>query len=1038
MSNARTDTDARSGPLAWMVHHRVAPNLLMLVFIFGGLFMLQQIQKEVFPDFELDVVTVSVSYPGATPDEVESGVVLALEEAVSDLDGIDEVRSTAREGSGSVDLELTTGASREQLYQEVLAAVGRITTLPAEAEQPVVTLRSRQRHVVDLQIHGDASEQHLRRAAEQVRERVLESDAITQADLEGARSPEIHIDIPDGTLQAHGLTLDQVAGTVAGNAIDRAGGSIRTQGGEILLRVTERREWAEEFADIIVATTPAGGPLRLGDIAEIREGFEDVISHTSFAGEPAIGVGVYRVEDQTPTGISQAVRDTLPQIMAELPPGIEVSVRNDRSEIYDQRVGLLLKNGFIGLLLVLLLLALFLEFKLAFWVTVGIPTAFLGAFLFLPWFGVSINMVSMFAFIIALGIVVDDAIVAGENIYEYRQRGMGNLRASIQGARDIARPIAFSILTNVVAFLPLLFIPGTFGQIWAVIPAVVATVFIISWIEVLYILPTHLAYTREGGRTGPGAFLHRHQQRFSNAFSRFIQERYRPFLALTVEWRYVTTATAIVILLLALAIPMSGRMGFILMPSVEADQADATVTLPVGSPEARVLAVRDEMVEAIERVIEENGGDALSQGVYASVSENRIRLRAYLQPPDKRPLETAEVVRLWRREAGDIPGTESIRYESDRGGPGGGPGISVELSHPNMDVLDSASGALAARLEELSPVTDIDDGFTPGKRQFDIRLTETARASGLTTSDIGDQVRHAFHGAEALRLLRGRDEVQVMVRRPEGERQDITDVEQMLIRLPDGGYAPLTEVATLERGRGFTTIERRDNRRTVTVTADVEPAGETQRIIGLLREEMLPALMDDYPGLAFSFEGRQAQMRDAVQSFFSSVTVALLVIYALLAIPFRSYVQPLIIMSAIPFGIVGAILGHLIMGYNLSMISVMGIIALGGVVVNTSLVMLDYANARRAEGLDAVNAVIEAGARRFRPILLTSLTTFGGLAPMIFETSRQARFMIPMAISLGYGILFAAAILLILIPSLYAIADDAQRLTTRLRERLGA
>ncbi len=1038
MSNARTDTDARSGPLAWMVHHRVAPNLLMLVFIFGGLFMLQQIQKEVFPDFELDVVTVSVSYPGATPDEVESGVVLALEEAVSDLDGIDEVRSTAREGSGSVDLELTTGASREQLYQEVLAAVGRITTLPAEAEQPVVTLRSRQRHVVDLQIHGDASEQHLRRAAEQVRERVLESDAITQADLEGARSPEIHIDIPDGTLQAHGLTLDQVAGTVAGNAIDRAGGSIRTQGGEILLRVTERREWAEEFADIIVATTPAGGPLRLGDIAEIREGFEDVISHTSFAGEPAIGVGVYRVEDQTPTGISQAVRDTLPQIMAELPPGIEVSVRNDRSEIYDQRVGLLLKNGFIGLLLVLLLLALFLEFKLAFWVTVGIPTAFLGAFLFLPWFGVSINMVSMFAFIIALGIVVDDAIVAGENIYEYRQRGMGNLRASIQGARDIARPIAFSILTNVVAFLPLLFIPGTFGQIWAVIPAVVATVFIISWIEVLYILPTHLAYTREGGRTGPGAFLHRHQQRFSNAFSRFIQERYRPFLALTVEWRYVTTATAIVILLLALAIPMSGRMGFILMPSVEADQADATVTLPVGSPEARVLAVRDEMVEAIERVIEENGGDALSQGVYASVSENRIRLRAYLQPPDKRPLETAEVVRLWRREAGDIPGTESIRYESDRGGPGGGPGISGELSHPTLDVLDSASGALAARLEELSPVTDIDDGFTPGKRQFDIRLTETARASGLTTSDIGDQVRHAFHGAEALRLLRGRDEVQVMVRRPEGERQDITDVEQMLIRLPDGGYAPLTEVATLERGRGFTTIERRDNRRTVTVTADVEPAGETQRIIGLLREEMLPALMDDYPGLAFSFEGRQAQMRDAVQSFFSSVTVALLVIYALLAIPFRSYVQPLIIMSAIPFGIVGAILGHLIMGYNLSMISVMGIIALGGVVVNTSLVMLDYANARRAEGLDAVNAVIEAGARRFRPILLTSLTTFGGLAPMIFETSRQARFMIPMAISLGYGILFAAAILLILIPSLYAIADDAQRLTTRLRERLGA
>ncbi len=346
--------------------------------------------------------------------------------------------------------------------------------------------------------------------------------------------------------------------------------------------------------------------------------------------------------------------------------------------------------------------------------------------------------------------------------------------------------------------------------------------------------------------------------------------------------------------------------------------------------------------------------------------------------------------------------------------------------------------ARTAKKITLDRLAVIDDGFTPGKRQFDIELTETARASGLTTADLGDQVRNAFHGAEALRLLRGRDEIRVMVRRPESERRNIADIKDMLIRLPDGGYVPLTEVATLNPGRAFTTIERRNNRRTVTVTANVEPAGETQRILGVLREEMLPQLMDDHPGLTYSFVGRQESMRESIQSFFSSVTIALLVIYALLAIPFRSYIQPLIIMTAIPFGIVGAILGHLVMGYNLSIISIMGIIALGGVVVNTSLVMLDYANARKAEGLDAVNAVIEAGVRRFRPIMLTSLTTFGGLAPMIFETSRQARFMIPMAISLGYGILFAASILLVLIPSLYAIADDARRLTTRVSERLGA
>ena len=1038
MNAARTDTHAASGPMAWMVHHRVAPNLLMLLFILGGIFFTKEIQKEVFPEFELDTVTVAVSYPGATPDEVETGVVLALEEAVSGLEGIEEVRSTAREGSGSLSLEVMSGADRQQVYQDVLAAVGRITTLPDDAEQPRVSLQSRQRHVVDLQVHGALDDWGLRQAAEQVRDRVLESPEITQAELDGVRGMEIHIDIGDGALRAHGLTLEQVAATVSRLAVDRAGGSIRTQGGEILLRIDERRQWAREFADLVVAVTPAGGPVRLGEIADLREGFDDTISHTTFNGENAVGLSVYRVEDQTPTGISSAVREMLPRVAAELPPGIEVSVRNDRSEIYDQRVSLLLKNGFIGLLLVLLLLSLFLEFKLAFWVTVGIPTAFLGAFLFLPWFGVSINMVSMFAFIIALGIVVDDAIVAGENIYEYRQRGMGNLRASIQGARDIARPISFSILTNIIAFMPLMFIPGTFGQIWAVIPMVVATVFIISWIEVLFILPTHLAYTREGGRTGPGAFLHHQQQRFSTAFSRFVDQRYRPFLELTVRWRYATTAAAMVILLVALAIPMSGRMGFILMPSVEADQADATVTLPVGSPEGRVLAVRDEVLAAADRVIAAHGGEQLSAGVYASVSENRIRLRVYLQPPGVRPMGATEFVRHWRSETGALAGVDSLRFESDRGGPGGGPGISVELSHRDIDVLDRASAALAGRLEELAAVSDIDSGFTPGKRQFDIHLTETARASGLTAAEIGNQVRHAFHGAEALRLLRGRDEVRVMVRRPEGERRGIEDVENLLIRLPDGGHVPLTEVATLERGRANTAIERRDGRRTVTVTANVDPPGETQRILGILREELLVQVMDDFPGLTYSFEGRQASMRDSIQSFFSSVTIALLVIYAVLAIPFRSYVQPLIIMSAIPFGIVGAILGHLIMGYNLSMISVMGIIALGGVVVNTSLVMLDYANARRAEGMDAVNAVVEAGVRRFRPILLTSLTTFGGLAPMIFETSRQARFMIPMAISLGYGILFAAAILLILIPSLYAIADDAQRLTGRLRERLGA
>jgi multidrug efflux pump subunit AcrB len=423
----------------------------------------------------------------------------------------------------------------------------------------------------------------------------------------------------------------------------------------------------------------------------------------------------------------------------------------------------------------------------------------------------------------------------------------------------------------------------------------------------------------------------------------------------------------------------------------------------------------------------------LSKGVFALVDENTVSVGAYLQPPGQRPISTAEVAKLWRKAVGTIPGSESSRYESDRGGPGSGASISVELSHQDSAVLDLASSALAERLGQFSNVKDIDDGFTPGKKQFDFRLTAEARSLGLTAQEVGTQIRAAFHGAEALRQQRGNDEIKVLVRLPEGERRALFDLEQMLIRTPAGGHVPLAQVVEFKPSRAYTKINRRGSRRTVTVTANVEPMSETARVLASVKREVLPALLNDYPGLSYSFEGRQASLRDAVDSFFVTASLALIVVFALLAVPFRSYTQPLIVMSAIPFGAVGAILGHLLMGYNLSLISVMGMIALGGVVVNDALVMINYANARRLEGMDAYEAMVAAGVRRFRPILLTTVTTFGGLAPMIFETSRQARFLIPMAISLGYGILFATAITLVLVPSLYVILDDVGRLWERLR-----
>lgn len=1015
------------GPLAWMVHNRVTPNLLMLVLLLGGLLMTTQIKKEVFPEFQMDLVTVTVALPGASPEEVEQGVVLAIEEGVRGLEGVEEVVSTAAESLATVMIELQSGVDRQKAYQDIQQAVDRITTFPDDAERPQISLNNRRREVLEVQLHGNVSEQVLRAAAEQVRDRLLADRDLTQIDLLGAREMEIQVEIPAATLRAHGLTLGQVAQIIGDSALDRSGGKIETRGGEILLRVQERKDFAREFAAIPLRVNGNGSVLRLGDVATVREAFADTNISATFNNQPTINLMIYRAGEQTPMSVSDAARRLLPDIMASLPAEIQYTIADDDADIYRQRLSLLLANGFFGLVLVLVLLSLFLEFKLAFWVAMGIPTSFLGAFLFLPGMDVSINMISMFAFIIALGIVVDDAIIVGENIYEYRQRGMDLMEASIQGAREMAVPVAFSILTNIITFFPLSLMPGGFGKFWAVIPLVVGTVFLISWFEALLILPGHIAYTRQEPRYRWSARLHALQQRFSDGFMRFIARTYGPFILMAIRHRYLVVAISIALLMLVLSVPLSGRMGFILMPKVEADSASATAVMPVGTADEKMQAVREHLVRSVETVLAQAPGGNMSKGVFALVTENTIDIRAYLPPPEERTLSTLEVTNRWREMAGDIPGAEYVRFESDRGGPGRGAAITVELRHQDIDMLNRASVALADELADFSTARDIDDGYTPGKQQLDFRLTPEARSAGLTASDIGAQVRNAFYGAEALRQQRGRNEVKVMVKLPEAERSNLHDVETLLLRTEAGGSMPLNQAATIEYGRAFTLINRRNGQRAINVTANVEPQSASNQVLAALSDEVLPQLQKDYPGLTFSFEGHQADMRDALMSFLQSVSLTLVAMYILLAIPFRSYSQPAIVMLAIPFGVVGAILGHMMMGFSISLISIMGIIALAGVAVNDSLVMIDYANSRRAEGVGALEAIAQSGVRRFRPIMLTTVTTFGGLAPMIFETSRQAQFIIPMAISLGYGILFSTAIMLVLIPCLYMVIEDARQ-----------
>ncbi len=1003
---------------------RVTPNLLMLVCLVGGFLMALRIKQEVFPEFDLDIVTITVPYPGASPEEVERGIVLVVEEAVRGIDGVKEVSAVAREGAGTVTAEFYEDADRQKVYTDIKQEIDRVRTFPDDAEEPEVTLVSRRRQVLNVEVYGDVGEWALRETAEQIRDRLLLDPEITQIDLNGVRDYEVHVEVSQASLRTYGLTLDGIARKISATSVELPGGKIETRGGEVLLRVTERRDWAEEFARIPIVMTSDGTVLYLEDVATVRDTFEDTDSMGTYNGARAMGVAVYRVGKQTPIRVSDAVRKAMVEIEPDLPPGVHYSIRRDRSDHYRQRLTLLLKNAFIGLVLVLFVLGLFLEVKLAFWVTMGIPTSFLGAFLFLPGMDVTVNMISMFAFIIALGIVVDDAIVAGENIYEYRQRGMGLLPAAIRGARDVAVPISYSILTNIVAFIPMLAVPGVMGKVWRVIPLVVITVFIISWIEALFILPAHLAHTTSEPTTAVGRVVHRWQQAFSRFVSRAIHSVYGPVLDFCIRFRYATVAVGLALLAAIGGYVASGRIGIILMPRVEADYAYVSATLPVGAPFARAAAIRDQLEEAARQVGREHGGEQLFEGTFAIVRENVVSVYAYLTDSGVRPISTGDFTRLWRERVGQVPGLQALRYQSDRGGPGSGASLTVELSHRDIGVLDKASERLAGTLEGFPNVKDIDDGYTPGKQQLNFTLKPEGHSLGLTVTQVARQVRNAFYGAEALRQQRGRNEIKVLVRLPEAERVSEADIEQLMVRTPSGRDVPLRQVADVERGRAYTTITRREARRTVTVTANVVPIGDTSKVTGTLNSEVLPGLGLDFPGLSYGYEGRQADMRESIQALLWMFGLAVMAIYVLLAIPFRSYIQPLVVMMAIPFGIVGAVTGHLLMGYNLSLMSMMGIVALSGVVVNDSLVLIDYANRLRRRGQGALNAVHEAGIRRFRPIILTTLTTFGGLAPMIFETSRQARFMIPMAISLGYGILFATTITLVLVPSLYLIAED--------------
>ncbi|MDD3311161.1 efflux RND transporter permease subunit [Pseudodesulfovibrio sp.] len=1034
---------AERGAIAWMAGNSIAANLMMVLFLVGGLIFAFQVKQEVFPEFETDTVSISIAYPGASPEEVEQGVTLAVEQAVQGIEGVKEVTSTSSEGQASIVVEALEGANVQRLLQDVKSEVDGITSLPEEAEEPVISEGTHRRDVLSLMIYGKQDELALRELAEQLREELLASSGITQAELKEVSGLQISVEVPEAKLRAHNLTLSTVAETLGDAALDMPGGSIKTSAGEVLVRMRERRDWAHEFANIPVVTGPDGAQVLLGDIGSVADGFQDDDIITRYNGQPAVRLDVFRIGDQTPGSVAAAARKVLAEFELRLPSSVHVVVLNDSSEIFNQRMDLLIGNGCMGLVLVFILLAVFLDARLAFWVAMGIPVSFLGSFIALKAAGVSVNMISMFAFLIALGIVVDDAIVVGENVFTMRQQGMSPLRAAIRGAREIALPVVFSVLTNIVTFLPLMFIPGMMGKMMYCIPVVVISVFAVSLIESLFILPAHLAHVSE---RGPGRFLSwaaARQKRIGDGLLSFIRNVYRPFLDRCLTWRYVTLAAGVALLLLSAAYALSGRLGMTLMPRIESDYAYAMAELPYGSPVARTEAVRDKLLDAAERVVAVNGGDRLRLGTYAKIGgagrdisgSHVVSVQIYLTGADTRPISTEEFVQAWRREAGVIPGLENLTFQSDQGGPGAGNELEIQLTHSDEETLKQAAAELAEALSYFPKVKDIDDGFSPGKQQLDFKIRPEGESLGLTAQDIASQVRAAYYGKEVLRQQRGRNEVKVLVRRPESERESEFDLEEFMVRTPDGKDVPLREVVDVTRGRAYTSIKHVDGRRSLVVGCDVTPRNEAGQVLTEVLRDAMPKLQARHPGLGYSIEGHQGDMSEGMDSLYTGLFLALLGIYALLAIPFKSYVQPIIIMVSIPFGTVGAVLGHLLMGYPLSLNSMLGIVALAGVVVNDSLVFIEYANRQRTLGHCAHDAVLEAGTARFRPIMLTTLTTFGGLAPMILETSRQAQFLIPMAISLGFGILFATGITLILVPALYMALEDVREGVGRLGAR---
>lgn len=1038
--------------IAWFAKNPVAANLLMFGIILAGLVSATRaIPVETFPAQDADTISINTSFRGATPKTVEEGITLRIEETIADIEGITEITSRSAEARSSVTAEISSNYNTRDVLGDIKVRVDALNTLPSDAEKPIVSLNSWNPVVIYVAIKGQVSTQTLREAASQFRIGLLGKSEISNVELQGVANYEMTIEVSPQVLDDYNLTLDQIGHAIRNGASDVSAGNVQTRDGSILIRSDGQAYRAAEFARIPIATSGEGKPTTLGEIARINDGFEEKSLITTFDGEPAIMLEVRRVGDQSAIQVSAQTRQYMQEFSKQLPSDVSIDYWDDDSEFLKTRIGAVLESALLGGILVMILLSLFLRPAVAFWVFLGIPISFMGAFLFMPYAGGTFNVVSLFAFIMVIGIVVDDAIVTGENIYRKIREGMQPLEASITGTQEIAIPVTFGILTTVAAFIPLNYLDGTrFDFIASQLPMVVIPVMLMSLVESKLVLPAHMSHVKLRDPDAPNSWFSKIQKRISYGLERFIERRYLPALEACIRNKSITMASVIAIATIIMAYASFGHIRFQPFPSVES----STVTIVLTMPESTGFETTDKHIQQIskhfqtlqDKYRDPETGISVIENVLATSGSNRRTVksnigavRAALQPLEDRVMDVnaRTIAREARRMIGDIPGAQSLNVRSRRFGSNAP--INIELSGAEPSELYKVIPGLREKLREYPGVFDIQDNYSGGKEELKLALKPRAHALGLRLNDIALQVRYAVFGFEAQRIQRGRDELRVMVRYPLEYRSSIDDLNRLPIRVPNSSEeVQLSEVASVTPFESPSTLYRLNRTSIVNVTADLDQLSTSSASVLADLDPYLQELKLSNPNFNYRYDGEAAEAAETNDKLLLGVILVLLTIYALLAIPLKSYGQPFIVMSIIPLSLIGAILGHIMIGINLSTMSIFGMLALIGVVVNDSLVLVDYINKRRQRGMEIVDAVILAACTRFRPVLLTSLTTFAGLAPIIIDGSQQAIWLKPMAISMAFGILFAATITLVVVPVNYLVARKIKYNVSALYNRLWA